>query len=136
MCDDPLQMKPQPINMSPGVGSNDLALEKVPVIRKFYRCDDPSCEREFYTKTDLANHKRGAHGADKLKCHDSNCSASFGNTSAFYGHMWVKHDIGKGPKCDQCGKKEPNVSYLRNHLRAAHGAPKLLCKKPGCRGAE
>ena len=132
--DNPPQLKPQPQNTSSGVSCDNLTLEKVPVKKKrrYYHCDEPSCEREFYTKSDLANHKRCAHGADRLNCLDSNCPASFASRSSFLGHMWVKHDIGKGPKCDHCGKKEPNVSYLRNHLRAAHGAPKLQCKQPGC----
>merc|ERR1719397_1965326 len=127
-------MKPQPKIVKSwchGVGSDCLTSDKGPVKNK-YHCDEPSCEREFCSKSGLDNHRRSVHGADKLKCHDSNCPASFANSSSYYRHMWVKHDIGKGSKCDQCGKKEPSVAYLRNHQRAAHGAPKLLCKEPGC----
>jgi len=130
-------MRPQLKNTSPSVGFDSFTVEKVPVKKKYdqkryYICDEPSCDREYFTQSHLANHKRSAHGADKLKCRETNCSASFASSSGFRGHMWVKHDIGKGPKCDQCGRKEPNINYLRNHLRAAHGAPKLQCKKPGC----
>ena len=126
MCGDPLQTKPPPKNISHGVGYDGTTLQKK------YNCDEPSCDRGYFTRRDLANHKRGAHGADRLKCHDSNCSASFLNHSAFYGHMWLQHDIGKGPKCDQCGKKAASVQNLENHQRSDHGAPKLQCKKPGC----
>jgi len=119
------------------LGIDSFTLEKAPVKKKYdqkrcHICDEPSCGREYYSKADLADHKRGAHGADKLKCPDSNCPASYTTSSALSGHMWVKHDIGKGPKCDQCGRKESSVQNLKNHKRAAHGAPKLLCKEPGC----
>ena len=135
MGDGSLQMKPHPkkVKVNPGVDFDGLTLGDVPVRKKFkYYCDEPSCEREFYTKSNLANHKRGAHGAERLKCYDSNCTASFVTQSAFYGHMWVKHDIGKGPKCDQCGKKATSVQRLEDHQRSAHGAPRLQCKERGC----
>ena len=153
--------------------SGDLSLRKGPLRRKYLRCDEPSCEREYYNRIDLANHKRkvhGAneqekepgplkrkyecdepgcgrectnltdfdnhkrrdHGAEKLKCQDSNCAALFVRRIALSHHMWVKHGIGKGPKCEECGKREPTVDYLKNHQRAVHGAPKLQCKVPGC----
>ena len=117
-------MKPQikKVKVTPGDG---LASKK-------YFCDEPSCESEFYTKQSLADHKQGAHGANKFKCRDPTCTASFASRTAFGSHMWMKHDIGKGPKCDLCGKKEPSISYLRNHQRAVHGAPRLQCKEPGC----
>ena len=119
LSNDPLQMKPEikKVKVTPGEG---LAPKKY------------FCEKEFCTISNLADHKRGAQGADKLNCRDSNCTATFASSSALRRHMWVKHDIGKGPKCDLCGKKEPSISYLRNHQRAAHGAPKLQCKEPGC----
>ena len=104
LSDDSLPTKPQ-IKKVNVTHSEGLALKK-------YFCDEPSCDKEFHSTTGLADHKRGAHGANKLKCLDSNCNASFASRTACRGHMWVKHDIGKGPKCDQCGKKEPNISYL------------------------
>jgi len=134
--DDSLQMKPQPESISPGVGYDSLILKKGHVRKKFkYYCDEPSCEREYSNKTHLANHKRGVHGADKLKCRDLNCTSSFVSSKAFYGHMWVKHDIGKGLQCDQCGKKVTSVEKLEDHQRSVHGAPKLQCNEPGCNSA-
>ena len=96
---------------------------------KFF-CDEPGCGRGFSNKNLLFNHKRRFH--NKLKCQDSECSALLPSSSSCLKHMWVKHGIGKGPKCDQCGKREPSVEYLRGHERAVHGAPKLQCRESGC----
>ena len=98
---------------------------------KFF-CDKPGCGRGFPKKSILFSHKRRVHVTDNLKCQDSAFSALFQRSQTCRSHMWVKHGIGKGPKCDQCGKREPSVEYLRGHERAVHGAPKLLCREPGC----
>ena len=97
-----------------------------------FSCAEPGCREEFSNKISLANHQRRAHGAKKLKCEEIDCSASFFARRAFRQHMWVKHGIGKGPQCDECGMKVIDVEYLRNHQRAAHRAPKLFCSEPGC----
>ena len=123
------QSRTKRVKVDPGMSNDSLSLKKS---QRKYCCDEPSCEQKFYTKTNLANHKRKHHGAEKLKCRDSDCTASFGSHAAFSEHMWVKHSIGKGPECEECEKKMPNVQYLRNHQRAVHGAPKLQCKEPGC----
>ena len=107
--------------------TNSLPVEKVK-----FPCAEPGCEKEYTNKTHLADHHRRAHGAEKLKCEEIDCSASFFARRAIRQHMWVKHGIGKGPQCDECGMKVIDVEYLRNHQRAAHGAPKLLCSEPGC----
>ena len=104
----------------------------LPVKKVKFPCAEPGCEKEYTNKTCLADHHRRAHGAEKLKCEEIDCSASFFARRAIRQHMWVKHGIGKGPQCDECGKKVIDVEYLRNHQRAAHGAPKLLCSEPGC----
>ena len=131
--DDQLQNKlvTKEVKVNAGRGSDILTQEEGPLKSKLY-CDEPRCGRQFNDEIHLANHKRRVHVADKLKCTDASCPASFADRARLRGHMWVKHDIGKGPKCDKCGKKEPNISYLKNHHRAAHGAPKLQCKEPGC----
>ena len=107
--------------------TNSLPVEKVK-----FPCAEPGCEKEYTNKTHLADHQRTAHGAEKLKCEEIDCSASFFARRAFRQHMWVKHGIGKGPQCDECGKRKPTVDYLESHKRAAHGAPKLQCSEPGC----
>ena len=131
--DDLQQPKPQTkrVKVNPGMSNEGLSLKKSQLKRKYF-CDEPSCEQDFYTNITLANHKRRHHGAEKLQCRDSDCPALFINSNTLSEHMWVKHGIGKGPKCEECGKREPKVSYLRNHQRATHGAPKLQCKVPGC----
>jgi len=107
--------------------TNSLPVKKV----KFH-CAEPGCQKEHSSKQRLADHHRGAHGAKKLKCEEIDCSSSFFTSRALRQHMWVKHGIGKGPQCDECGKKVIDVENLRSHQRAAHGAPKLLCSEPGC----
>jgi len=107
--------------------TNSLPVEKVK-----FPCAEPGCEKEYTNKTHLADHHRRAHGAEKLKCEEIDCSASFFARRAIRQHMWVKHGIGKGPQCDECGMKVIDVEYLRNHQRAAHRAPKLFCSEPGC----
>jgi len=124
------QLQTRRVKVVPGMSNDSLSLKESQLKRKY--CDEPGCDREYYNNTDLANHKRRAHGAEKLKCRDLDCPAQFGNSASLSRHMWVKHGIGKGPKCEECGKKESTVQYLRNHQRAAHGAAKLQCKVPGC----
>ena len=119
------------MKVNPGMSKDSLKSE----LRKKYVmkvCDEPSCAQEYCNKINLADHKRRVHGAEKLKCRDSDCSALFINSAAVTGHMWAKHGIGKGATCEECGKREPKVAYLKNHKRAVHGAPKLQCKEPGC----
>ena len=133
LSDDLLQPNPQTkgVKVKSAMSDTSLSMGKRPLKRK-YGCDEPICGKEYAYKVDLDNHKRKVHGADKLKCHDSNCPALFVSSKSVSAHMWVKHGIGKGPKCEECGKKEPKVAYLKNHKRAVHGAPKLQCKEPGC----
>ena len=107
--------------------TNSLPVEKVR-----FPCGEPGCQKEYANKTLLDDHQRRVHGAKRLVCEEIDCSASFFARRAIRQHMWVKHGIGKGPQCDECGKKVIDVENLRNHKRAAHGAPKLLCSEPGC----
>jgi len=74
----------------------------------------------------------GHHGSSKLKCSDSSCTAEFNSKQALEKHMWVKHGVGKGSKCAECEKRLYGPTGVKNHMRAAHGAPKLKCKVLGC----
>ena len=46
----------------------------------------------------------------------------------------VKGDPGnkEQPSCDKCGKKFVKDANLQNHIRNAHGAPRLFCGGSGC----
>ena len=55
-------------------GANEQEKEPGPLKRK-YECDEPG--RECTNLTGIDNHKRRDHGAEKLKCQDSNCAALF-----------------------------------------------------------
>ena len=86
------QLKTRRVKVVPGMSNDSLSLKESQLKRKY--CDEPGCDREYYNNTDLANHKRRAHGAEKLKCRDSDCPAQFGNSTSLSRHMWVKHGIG------------------------------------------
>jgi len=88
----------------------------------------------------LRKHLRTVHGASHLtpslvpkhQCSETGCQAVFTQKRYRRRHMWTEHGIGAGAKCDECGKREPDIWHLRNHLRVVHAAPKLRCEKPGC----
>jgi len=45
----------------------------------------------------------------------------------------VKSDpVNEQPSCDKCGKKFGKDIILQDHMRAAHGAPRLFCGGLGC----
>ena len=86
-----------------------------------------------FLKTNAAVEMNSDHrGSSKLKCSDSSCTAEFGGNQALKTHMWVKHGVGKGSKCDECEKRLYGAADLKNHMRAVHGAPRLNCKELGC----
>ena len=44
----------------------------------------------------------------------------------------MKHGVGKGPKCDECGSRLSRPLDLNDHMRSFHGAPQLQCEVLGC----
>ena len=125
------------------------------------RCEDPDCTAQFSRRQPhlghmwvehgigagvkceecgkrelslglLRKHLSTVHGAPVLQCSESGCEAVFTEKRQKSRHMWTEHGIGAGAKCDECGKREPDIWHLRNHLRVVHAAPKLRCEKPGC----
>ena len=95
-------------------------------------CKEPGCGKSFGNSFQLANHNISVHGSAKLKCLDQRCTAEFVTKQGLERHMWEKHGIGKGPKCDECGKRIAIETDLKGHMRSFHGAPKLECEVPGC----
>ena len=114
---------------------NNFSEEKGNLDRKLksFSCKEPGCGKSYDRRADLNAHKRNEHGAAKLKCVDSTCtSVEFTFDKALDRHMWVKHGVGKGTKCDECGKRLSGPFYLKDHMRASHGAPKIQCEVLGC----
>ena len=87
---------------------------------------------KYRRKDSLADHQRIVHGAAKLKCQLPDCPALFSRRQFYLGHMWTKHGIGSGAKCDECGKREMTLGLLRKHRSDVHGAADLKCTEPGC----
>ena len=100
---------------------------------KSFICEEPGCGKSYSVKDYLNGHKRSEHGAAKLKCGDSSCTAEFAFQKDLNRHVWVKHGFGKGLKCEECGKRLSGSFDLKDHMRAFHGAPKIQCKAHGCR---
>ena len=80
----------------------------------------------------LSPRKSAVHGSSKFKCMVPECNTNFSKNYHFGRHMWVKHALGKGVKCDECGKRQYSIYDLKDHMRIAHGAPKLECDVLGC----
>ena len=99
---------------------------------KSFICEEPGCGKSYNARDHLNNHKRSEHGAAKLKCKDSSCTVELVSTEGLRRHMWARHGVGKGPKCDECEKRYLSPADLENHMRSAHGAPKLPCNVLGC----
>ena len=99
---------------------------------KSFICEEPGCGKSYHARDPLNDHKRSEHGAAKLKCEDSSCTVEFVSNLGLRKHMWARHGVGKGPKCDECEKRYLSPADLENHMRSAHGAPKLPCNVLGC----
>jgi len=118
-----------------------LSLEGCAVQRKVYICEKIGCGKMYLKKNRLEDHQRSVHGAPKLKCEDSDCTAQFSGRESHRGHMWVQHGIGTGAKCEECGKRELYLGLLRKHIDTVHGGPrqapnlefKHKCTEPGCK---
>ena len=129
----PLKTEEEEIENGSNTGNN-ISEEKRHLNKglKSFICDEPGCGKSYGARDSLNDHKRSGHGAAKLKCKDSSCTAEFGSSVGLRKHMWARHGVGKGPKCDECEKRFCGPADLTNHMRAVHGAPKLLCKVIGC----
>ena len=66
-----------------------------------------------------------------VSCH---CSKNFRRKENLSLHIKTVHQKEKAFLCQElgCGKKFGQNNELRDHMRSAHGAPKLVCKKAEC----
>ena len=99
---------------------------------KSFSCEEPGCGKSYGNRDNLKGHTRSEHGSAKLKCGDSSCTAEFSFQRDLNRHVWVKHGVGKGLKCDKCGKRQSSSFCLKDHMRAFHGAPEIQCGAHGC----
>ena len=109
-----------------------MHFEGSPLKKNVFICENTDCGKVYRRKDSLADHQRIVHGAAKLKCQLLDCPALFSRRQFYLGHMWTKHGIGSGAKCDECGKREMTLGLLRKHRSDVHGAADLKCTEPGC----
>ena len=98
-----------------------------------FSCTYDDCQQKFGYKGNLVEHVDLVHLKKKpFKC--CHCSKDFGRKQHLSRHIKTVHQKEKAFLCREpgCGKKFGQNSELRDHMRSAHGAPKLVCKKAGC----
>ena len=95
---------------------------------KRYCCKEPACGKRFGHSLQLASHNRSVHGAAKLKCPDQSCNAECVSKQILDRHMWAKHGIGKGPTCDECGKRLATEIDLKAEVLATNFLGRYLHK--------
>ena len=98
-----------------------------------FSCTYDDCQQKFGYKGNLVELVDLVHLKKKpFKC--CHCSKDFGRKQHLSRHIKTVHQKEKAFLCREpgCGKKFGQNSELRDHMRSAHGAPKLVCKKAGC----
>ena len=103
--------------------------------KKTFKCEVNNCEKIFGSKQLLQVHQRSeGHGKEKLVCQYDKCTAAFASLFILSSHTKTVHFKERAFGCLEqgCGKKFTIKQGLEYHLRAAHGAPKLVCKKDKC----
>ena len=82
----------------------------------------------------LAEAKKAGHGKKKLSCNYTKCTSVFTTFGSLSSHTRTVHLKQKPIICQErgCDKKFRDKSKLKDHLRSAHGAPKLPCKHSNC----
>ena len=88
---------------------------------------------KFAVKKKLVRHVKEVHLKKKpFKC--CHCSKDFGRKDNMFTHIKIVHLKEKVFLCQEpgCGKKFGQKHELQDHMRSAHGAPKLVCKKAEC----
>ena len=91
------------------------------------------CLKKFGDKGSLNRHIEVVH--KKSKPHQcSHCSEKFSLKHLLKIHMMRVHNFKKPHPCveQNCDEKFAQLSELRDHLRSAHGAAKLVCGVQNC----
>jgi len=115
-------------------GNLSTHIRAVHLKEKRISCVEQGCGEKFQSKQMLENHLRRAHGAPKLACKQTNCTAVFNSTTSLSYHVKCVHLKEKRLSCVEqgCVKQFRRKQELEDHLRCAHRAPKLACKQADC----
>ena len=110
---------------------NNKHIEAVHNKTKPYQCSQ--CLKKWSRKYHLNRHIEVLH--KKAKPHQcSPCSEKFSKKHSLNRHMMEVHNFEKPHHCDEqdCDEKFLELRDLRDHLRSAHGAAKLVCGVQNC----
>jgi len=100
--------------------------------KKIFTCDVIDCKMAFGRKFHLKRHKSVHNKERPHQC--SKCSTRFSEHSNLRRHIEVVHNNEKPHACPQpdCAQKYGQKFELKDHLRSAHGAAKLVCGFENC----
>jgi len=111
----------------------DRHVDEVHLKKRRFSCKEDGCQARFGSKKDMKRHVDTVHLKKRpFKC--SHCSKDFGMKQNLSTHIKVVHQKEKAFLCQElgCGEKFATKMMLKDHMRYAHGAPKLLCTKAEC----
>ena len=111
----------------------DRHVGEVHLKKRLFSCQEGGCEAKFGSKKDMKRHVDTVHLKKRpFKC--SNCSKDFGVKNSLLTHIKEVHQKEKAFLCQElgCEKRFARKYLLTGHMRSAHGAPELVCKKAEC----
>lgn len=76
-------------------------------------CDNPGCEKAFFTKKSLYEHKRNHTNVRNYACKFCNFKAK--TSSALRIHQDI-HKVGNAVSCDICNATFPTLRKLKAHM--------------------
>lgn len=96
-----------------------------------FRCDFPSCEKRYKTKSALHNHR--IYHSDDPKWHCNYCTKKFHFNFLLQQHETIHlgQKAGKSFDCDVCKKSFNTRNKLTKH-RGIHDANQYACTREGC----
>ncbi|XP_053698834.1 zinc finger protein 540-like [Sabethes cyaneus] len=94
---------------------------------KDFQCDQ--CEKAYFTKHDLRNHKSTIHASHTLLC--GYCGKSFGTRQAFTRHQLIHDNSTNSYHCTFCPKSYPTAGSLKYHVMKHTGEKDSKCELCG-----